>query len=305
MSLSLPEGFRVRGVAEPDIDVVAAIVRAEEERVRGHSDWGPPEMSDFWRHADLDSGTCIVETTGGVPAAFAATMYRGDETDCWAAAHPDFWGRGISAALLVRVEDQAREKGGAVLRAGMLAENTAARALFERQGFREARHFYRMRIDFDRPPEPPSWPEGILVSTFQSEDARAFHTALGEAFAEDWGFHAAPFEEWKRIRLEAPDTDTSLWFVARDGDQIAGVLRGDPKRYGGGWIGALGVRKAWRKRGLGLALLLHAFVEFHRRGESHVGLGVDAENPTGATRLYEKAGMHVVTEDIVFQKALT
>jgi ribosomal protein S18 acetylase RimI-like enzyme len=304
MSSSLPDGFRIRGVAEADVDVVAAIVRAEEERVRGHSDWGPAEMSDFWRHADLDGGTWIVETTGGVPAAFAASMYRGDGTDCWAVAHPDFWGRGISAALLARVEDRAREKGAAVLKAGMLAENAAALALFERLGFHEARHFYQMRIDFDRPPEPPSWPEGILPSTFQSEDARAFHTALGDAFAEEWGFHALPFEEWKRTRLEGPDTDTSLWFVARDGDELAGVARCDPKRYGGGWIGALGVRKPWRKRGLGLALLRHAFVEFHRRGESHVGLGVDAENPTGATRLYEKAGMRVVTEDIVFQKAL-
>jgi mycothiol synthase len=305
MSSSLPEGFRLRGVAESDIDVAAAIVHAEEEKVRGQSDWGSAEMSDFWRHVDLDGGTWIVETTGGVPAAFAASVYRGDGTDCWAAVHPDFEGRGISAALLARVEDRAREKGATTLKAGMFAENAAAMVLLERLGFREARHYYHMRADFDRPPEPPDWPAGITPSTFQPEDARQFHAAIGEVFAEEWGFHALPFEEWNRTRLESPDTDTSLWFVARDGDQIAGVVRGDPKRYGGGWIGALGVRKPWRKRGLGLALLRHAFAEFYRRGESHVGLGVDAENPTGATRLYEKAGMRVLTEDIVFQKALT
>jgi len=285
--------------------VAAAIVHDEEEKVRGHSDWSPAEMNDFWRHADLDGGTWIVETTGGVPVAFAASMYRGDDTDCWASVLPDFQGRGISAALLARVEDRSREKGATTLKAGMFAENAVARALFERLGFVEARHYYQMRVDFDRPPEPPDWPAGIVPSTFQPDDARAFHAALGEVFAEEWGFHPLPFEEWKRKRLEASDTDTSLWFVARDGDQLAGVLRGDPKRYGGGWIGALGVREAWRNRGVGLALLRQAFVEFHRRGESHVGLGVDAENPTGATRLYERAGMHVVTEDIVFQKALT
>jgi ribosomal protein S18 acetylase RimI-like enzyme len=51
------------------------------------------------------------------------------------------------------------------------------------------------------------------------------------------------------------------------------------------------VRRPWRKRGLGLALLNHSFGEFYRRGYRRVGLGVDAQNLTGALRLYEKAGM--------------
>jgi ribosomal protein S18 acetylase RimI-like enzyme len=69
-------------------------------------------------------------------------------------------------------------------------------------------------------------------------------------------------------------------------------------------VGAIGVRKQWRRRGLGLALLLHAFGEFYRRGQPRIGLGVDAQNPTGATRLYERAGMHVAYEAIAFEKAL-
>ncbi len=63
-------------------------------------------------------------------------------------------------------------------------------------------------------------------------------------------------------------------------------------------------RKPWRKRGLGLALLHHAFGEFYRRGQPKVALGVDAQNPTGATRLYERAGMHVAYEAVAFQKEL-
>jgi mycothiol synthase len=51
-------------------------------------------------------------------------------------------------------------------------------------------------------------------------------------------------------------------------------------------------------------LLQHVFVEFRRRGEAHVGLGVDTENPTGATRLYERAGMRIVNEDVVYEKEL-
>ena len=60
-----------------------------------------------------------------------------------------------------------------------------------------------------------------------------------------------------------------------------------------GWVGTLGVLRPWRKSGLGLALLRHSFNEFYRRGKHKVGLGVDAENLTGALRLYQNAGMHV------------
>lgn len=60
-----------------------------------------------------------------------------------------------------------------------------------------------------------------------------------------------------------------------------------------GWVSQLCVRKPWRQQGLGMALLLTAFNEFYRRGKKRAGLGVDATSLTNATRLYEKAGMHV------------
>jgi len=62
------------------------------------------------------------------------------------------------------------------------------------------------------------------------------------------------------------------------------------------------VRNSWRKRGLGLALLHHSFGEFYRRGASLVMLNVDSENPTGATRLYKKAGMNVASEYVFYEK---
>lgn len=66
----------------------------------------------------------------------------------------------------------------------------------------------------------------------------------------------------------------------------------------------LAVRPAWRQRGLGLALLQRVLREFYRRGTRQVGLGVDAHNPTGATRLYESVGMQVESEYIVYEKEL-
>jgi ribosomal protein S18 acetylase RimI-like enzyme len=184
------------------------------------------------------------------------------------------------------------------------ARDVGGRALLEARSFREVRRFYMMEVELDTPPLPAEWPPGIHVDSFRREDARGFFDAHSEAFAGSWGFRSMGFDEWLRFRVDSPRADHSLWFLARDGDEIAAVIRCDDNREDTGWVGALGVRPAWQRRGLGLALLLHALAEFRRRGKQRVGLGVDTGNPTGATRLYERAGMHVAMEDVVFEKAL-
>jgi len=273
--------------------------------VRGRVSYGLDELRDWWRLYDLAHGSWLVENDEGKPVGFAGLLVRGMEFTSWIGVDPRYNGRGISTELIARAEQRVRELGGDRLRAGMLAENGRAQKLFEALGFREVRRFFRMQIAFDDPPIPPKEVEGIRIATFRPADARPFHQALNEALADDWGFFPMPFEEWKRFRLEASDVDTSLWFVAWDDAEIAGVIRCDGRKFGGGFVGALGVRRPWRGRGIGTALLRHAFAEYHRRGMAHVSLGVDAENPSGATRVYERAGMRVVAEDVMFEKVLS
>lgn len=301
--MNVPSGFSMRRAVPEDLGVAAAIVRTEEEALRGESHFTGEELRDFWRLADFDGGSVVVERDDD-PVAFGMCIFREGHGECWASVQPRWGGHGLGSFLLKRAEEESRERRLSDLRAGMFAENGAARALFAALGFREARHYFQMRIELDHELPQPRWPEGIAVTTFRSEDARDFHRALNEAFADEWGWHPAPFEEWRQYRLEDPDTDTSLWFVVRDGAEVAAVARCDANRDEGGWIGAIGVLKPWRRRGLGLALLQHAFAEFHRRDVLRVGLGVDADNPTGATRLYERAGMRVVKEDVVYEKKL-
>jgi GNAT superfamily N-acetyltransferase len=203
-----------------------------------------------------------------------------------------------------RAEGRARAAGKERLQTWCLGADADARRLFEARGFGEVRRYYRMLIELDDAPPPPEWPEGTHVATFREEDARVFHDAIGESFADEWNFVHDPFEEWRDRRLSAPDFDPTLWFLVRDGSDVAAVLRGE-RRGEIGWVGSLGVRRPWRKRGLGLALLRHAFADWYRRGVTTVGLGVDAQNPTGATRLYERAGMHVAYEAVAFEKALS
>ena len=75
-------------------------------------------------------------------------------------------------------------------------------------------------------------------------------------------------------------------------------------RNGRPGIGMHGSVVSERRWGLGLALLRHAFVEFYARSKKQVGLGVDAQNLTGATLLYEKAGMRVRQQLVTYDLEL-
>jgi ribosomal protein S18 acetylase RimI-like enzyme len=161
-----------------------------------------------------------------------------------------------------------------------------------------------MAIDLQEPPPAPHWPEGLEPRPFGRDHAEKFHNASEEAFAEEWGHRRKTFDEFRRERMDAPGASLDLWLGVWDGDEIAATMTCDARRFEAGWIASIGVCKPWRRRGLGLALLHHAFTEFWRRGERTVALGVDAENPTGATRLYERAGMHVLFDAVVYEKPL-
>jgi ribosomal protein S18 acetylase RimI-like enzyme len=115
-------------------------------------------------------------------------------------------------------------------------------------------------------------------------------------------------KRWKHNR-EYEGYDPTLYFLAIDvpSGEIAGFNLCRPQSHydaDRGWVSAIGVRRPWRKRGLGLALLRHAFNEFYRRGKHKVGLGVDSQNLTGALRLYESAGMHMDQAHDFYEKEL-
>jgi ribosomal protein S18 acetylase RimI-like enzyme len=179
--------------------------------------------------------------------------------------------------------------------------------VLEERGYAPVRHSFRMLIDLGGEPVIPVWPDGIAVRTAGPGEERAVYDAYVEAFTDHWDFVAEPFDRWLHNQAESPLARKDLWFVAADGDEVAGVClcaaheSGDPEY---GWIGILGVRPRWRRRGLGEALLRHAFGAFAAEGATRVGLGVDGENTTGAVRLYERAGMRVVRRYDTYERRL-
>jgi ribosomal protein S18 acetylase RimI-like enzyme len=237
----------------------------------------------------------------------------------WGVLHPDAWDADLYREMLVWAEECSRERINlapegtkVVMRQGTSNKDIDRKTALEAFGFQLARHFYRMEIDLDQPPQRPVIPEGIRIAPINMDtDLEAAVITTDEAFKDHWGYYEQPFEElmkqWKHFLENDQEFDPSLWFLAKDGEEIAGACRcstrkvEDPKL---GWISQLSVRKPWRSKGLGTALLLTGFHEFMQRGMTRVGLGVDAASLTNATRLYEKAGMKICRQYDSYVKEL-
>jgi mycothiol synthase len=306
MSSSLPEGFALRRGRPDDVESLNEMLVAEEQAVLGEARWGLADTQDWWRLLDEHGEQWIVEDERGAISGVLGVVERDDLFNSWLVVDPRHFERGIEGALLEQAEERTRARGGRSLHVDTFTANETQLKLFRQRGYEEDRRHYLMQIDFGDPPPDPDLPEGITCAPFELDsDARDFYNVMNESFAGQWGYRQMPFEEWLRFRVHAPDFDPAIWFVARADGEAAGALRGDAHRWGGGWIGMVGVRPCCQRRGIGAALIQTAFRAFYDRGERTVGLGVDTQNPTEATRLYERLGMRVTTESVTYVKALS
>lgn len=162
------------------------------------------------------------------------------------------------------------------------------------RGFEPVRQFFEMEIELAAEPAEPTWPHGLAARGFERSDARAVYDADMEAFEDHWDPFSVTFDEWCGYFFDRLDFHPKPWFVVEDKGEIAGfsLCSKDPETTTG-HVRVLGVRRPWRRRGLGTALLLHSFRELRARGCERTRLMVDGENLTGAVQLYERAGMHV------------
>jgi ribosomal protein S18 acetylase RimI-like enzyme len=287
-----------RPVTDDDLGAFAEMWNALEESVLGRPGRVDAKAVAGW----LGRGSSLLIEDDDGPAAGVLVDVRGPIGLYGGIVHPRAHGRGYGSRLVDVAEAWIEEQPAEKIHTFTIAGDTAADGLFTSRGYWEVRRFWDMAIDL--PDESP--PSAVLeVETFDEADARAFYSALDEAFSDHWEHHSLGFDHWWAEKRAQPDYDPSLWFLIRDGEEVAAVVRNDPDRHGGGYVGALGVRRSWRGKGYGKALLQHSFREFHRRGQRRVSLGVDAASPTGATRLYESVGMHVELESVVYEKVLT
>ncbi len=246
--------------------------------------------------------TWIVADSGEV-VGFAQVWPEDAAVVCYVRVDPEHTGRGIGSTLLERGSARARElEGSAVVHATSWPKDEAAAPLLEGAGFRPLRYLSLMTIELDRTPEPPTWRPDVRVRTLDDEsDLQPIHEARQEVFPD----RRADFDGW--LHEYEGSLDPSLWFVAEDEAGIAGFalcLPELPEDREAGYVSELGVRPDRRGQGLGLALLRQTFVQFHARGSARVSLHVDADNLTGAVRLYTKAGMRPDPRLVVWERPL-
>jgi mycothiol synthase len=289
----------VRPFLNEDAPVVAALISADEARFYGRP--GRITGADILMFLQYSKETWIWEADGRVVASASFGMH-GDAANIRGVVGDK--GRGLGTEIVERGEAFARAEGATKIHAGAAEPDAAARALFESRGYREVRRFYEMAIELTEGPAAPVLPAGLVLDELHEDEYEAFYDALNEAFAEHWEWHPDPFDEWlERRRGQHRDEHGPVWFVVRDGDELAAVTRNDVNVAGGGYVGAIGVRPAWRGKGLGKALLQATFAEFWRRGTTRVTLDVDSQNATGAVALYDRVGMHVDACGVAFEKA--
>lgn len=325
----LPEGYTVRPATMDDIEGYADLVAACNIEQYGDPMINAERIRSEWKQSsfNLESSTRLIEAADGSVVALAELW----DTDAipvhiWngARVHPEHRGRGLGTWLLrwstLRAQeaiDRCPPEARVALFAGCQKGFEPAETLLTAEGFKATRHWWTMRID--RPDDvsaapQPVFPDGITVRSMRyPEDFRDTAWAANDAFKDHWGHVDQPFEkdleQWRDWIENNPDFDPAVWFIAIDEarNEIAGVslcekiARNDPKLA---VLDTLGVRRDWRRQGLALALLYHTFNHFWEMGHNAVILGVDATSLTGATKLYEKAGMYVERQGTSWEKEL-
>ncbi|GAA2548968.1 hypothetical protein GCM10010435_18290 [Winogradskya consettensis] len=308
-------------IRRPTLDDSAellAMVHACDIAAVGEPDFTPDEVRDALTGPNTDmTRDCWValDTDGAIVGwAFPHNTNRGDHDFVEVFVWP---GRGeatirpLLELLLVRAAERGAEFGhrNYKLRAGAIpTEKPWIEALTE-AGFTFLKQHARMTMALTgHPHTAPEPPAGITIRAIDPDDEtelRRFQATIAEAF-EDTDHHATDFETWQARIAGESSVSYDEWFVAFVDGEWAGVLQSSDNSIadGQGWVRALAVLRAYRKRGVGEALLRRAFATYAGKGRTEVGLGVDMANPTSAVRLYLAVGMHPKYEADIYEREI-
>jgi mycothiol synthase len=319
------QGLTIRPGRLDDLPSAVEMFNRCSHKTIGRDEFTLERYQHEWSHPKLDlhqSTRVVLSPEGDVVGCIEVWDINPNPIHpwVWARVDPAWQGKGIGTAMMqwaIDRAEQAIKRVPAEARVSIYCstnrDNAAAKELFASLGLSPIRFSWTMLIELDQAPPEPAWPSGIELKPYSHpEQAREVYRVIYEAFRDHWGYIEVPFEEgyerWQHFALaEEMYFDPDLWFLAMDGDQIAGIslcaprTDDDPER---GWVNTLGVRREYRRRGIALALLQHSFGTFYRLGKPRAGLGVDAQNLSGATRLYEKAGMHIELQEDTYELEL-
>lgn len=303
---------KLRPFTLDDASAVVEVFNAQSQHLYNRDDCDLDEMINEWTSPGFNPNEMarVVENSDGQVIGYIEVWDTSQPhviKYVWGTLHPQKWDEDIYKDMLAWAEYCARQRIAlappgtrVIINHGTSDKAHRQIAALQKSGHKLIRKFYRMMIEFDQPPQLPVMPDGLrIVPINLANELNDAIIALDKGFKDHWGYVERPLEEmierWQHHINNSKEFDPTLWYLAKDGDKIAGVCRctgvnkEDPDL---GWVNQLCVLRPWRRKGLGMALLQTAFNEFSRRDKKRVGLGVDSDSLTNATRLYEKAGMH-------------
>lgn len=315
--------FATRHATRADADAVAHLININSQLLSGKDEITSDELLADWDSElfDLEKNTLLVfdqETLIGYVDLWGITppyvRYY-----CWVRVHPNYNGQGIGWALNTWAEERAGEMlvkapedAEVVVASFVNQKNQAASKLMTEHGYSVARYSWLMKINLQGQNfSEPILPTNTKLRIATNEEMKDVYKLQQDAFRDHWGFLEAPLEEgfqqFKSQQLNSPHYSPDQWYVVEAEGELVGMIIGTTKSSYGedyGWIELLGVRKDWRKKGLGESLLIKSFQSLKAAGCTQAGLGVDAQSLTSATRLYEKVGMEVDEVYTRFEKII-
>lgn len=297
---------RIRRPRVEDAAAIHDLVSAYDLAAIGAVDWTLDDIADELVEPGFDrdrDGWLAHDAAGRLDGwAWARRKGDSDNVDVEVVVRPgvdglsdDLWGR-----VLARAGEIAAElgHGGATVDIGVYRADAAKQAEARKHGFEPGTSFHRMRADFTGPVEAPPTPPGTTLHTGESEEVRReAHLVHQEGFAEHFGFIPVGYDSWYERRQAQSVNDWAQVTVARVDGEPAAMLQSNNAFASDeecGYVATLAVRPAFRGRGLGRHLLLHAFAADHARGRKGTILHVDSNNTTPALGLYTSAGMRPV-----------
>lgn len=305
-------GLIWRPLTDGDVPALARLVATIEQDAGAPYRTSEHELAERLGASDLDADA---DTLGGWDAHGTLRAWalvdqpEGDERVVRAflsgGVHPAWTGRGIGRQVLVWSQDRARQRIAAAAkdapaRIGAFTDDTDGRtaALLEAGGMRPVRYYAELRRPL-RDPLPAVAVDGVDVRAWSDDIEEAARVAHNEAFADHWGSEPRTRTQW----FEGRSQFAARWsFVAVDaasGEIVGYLMSGRYEQdwavtgHSSGYVERLGVRRAWRGRGVASALLVAAMQAYRRDGVEHAELGVDTDNPSGAHRLYAGLGFEV------------
>ena len=277
-------------------------------------------------HCDPATDLIMLESQGQLVGYGRTYWSKEANTDTWLYDHmayllPAWRRRGLGGEMLRWLERRAAnvslERGhprhaGRYWQTFSYETETGKAALLERAGYAPVRYFYLMvRPNLENILACPL-PPGLELRPVRTSQLRAIWEASVEAFRDSWGEPErteVDYQGW----LTNGDYQPEIWKVAWDAgtNQVAGMVLGfidheqnKQQRRRRGWTENISVRRPWRQRGLARALIAASLRELKARGMTEAALAVDSESLTGALRVYESMGFHLVRRNRVWRKAM-